>query len=289
MEGRIREYLCEGRQAGGRYVLRARRTGRGLAGTQLGADAGRSLEFVDHREYQPGDDLRTVDWSAYARSERLTVKLFQDEVRPAVDIILDGSKSMALEETEKLHASLGLAGMLSESARNSDYLFRTWLTGRGCRRVENGSETADRWEGLTFSSEESPDESFRRELPALKPKGIRFFISDLLWMGDPMNILLPLAHQASKVTVLMVLAAADVNPDQRGYLRLIDSETGLMREVMVDDISAKRYREKLEQHQQNWSRACRQTGAGLTTVVAEEFVRTWQMDDLVAQGIMDIV
>jgi uncharacterized protein (DUF58 family) len=289
MEQRIRDYLCMGRQAGGRYALRARKTGRGLTGTQLGIDAGRSLEFVDHREYQPGDDLRTVDWSVYARSERLTVKLYQDEVRPAVDIILDGSASMDLADSEKLRAALGLAGMISESARNSDYFFRVWQTGRGTRRVENGSETADRWEGLDFSSEESPEESFRRELPALKPKGIRIFISDLFWVGDPMHVLLPLAHQASVVVVVMVLAGADVNPAERGHLRLVDSETGITREIMVDESAVKCYCEKLEQHQQNWNRACRQVGAVMTRIVAEEFTQTWQLDDLVSQGLLDII
>ena len=75
----------------------------------------------------------------------------------------------------------------------------------------------------------------------------------------------------------------------RGFLRLIDSETGIMREVMVDEVSVKRYRQKLEQHQQNWNRACRQVGAMLISLVAEEFVQTWQLNDLVAQGILNVI
>ena len=37
---------------------------------------GESMEFMDHREYQPGDDLRRLDWAAYARSDKMIVKLY---------------------------------------------------------------------------------------------------------------------------------------------------------------------------------------------------------------------
>ena len=47
----------------------------GRIGERLGSGTGSSLEFQDYRPYAPGDDLRHVDWAAYARSELLAVRL----------------------------------------------------------------------------------------------------------------------------------------------------------------------------------------------------------------------
>lgn len=55
---------------------------------------GQSVEFADYRTYTHGDDLRRVDWNAYARMERLFIKLFQEEEDLTVHILLDASKSM---------------------------------------------------------------------------------------------------------------------------------------------------------------------------------------------------
>jgi len=61
-----RQFLAEGAAAGLRYALAMPRRAAGTAGAVMGQRAGSSLEFRDYREYQPGDDLRHVDWSAYA-------------------------------------------------------------------------------------------------------------------------------------------------------------------------------------------------------------------------------
>ena len=117
MTDRIAQFLAEGQQAGSRYCLAAlRRSPQGTAGSQLGRLAGESMEFMDHREYQPGDDLRRLDWSAYARSDKMIVKLYRQEVCPHLDVVLDGSRSMALPGTQKLRAGAALAAALTAAA-----------------------------------------------------------------------------------------------------------------------------------------------------------------------------
>ena len=92
-----RKFLIAGEQAGSRYALCSPRNApSGLAGVELGNRSGSSLEFREHREYEPGDDLRRIDWSVYARSDKLTVKLFREEVSPHLDVVIDSSRSMAL-------------------------------------------------------------------------------------------------------------------------------------------------------------------------------------------------
>ncbi|MBY0228590.1 MAG: DUF58 domain-containing protein, partial [Gemmataceae bacterium] len=65
--GELRRWLAEGERAASRYALAVpRRAPGGQAGTALAQRAGSSLEFKDHRAYEPGDDLRHIDWNAYA-------------------------------------------------------------------------------------------------------------------------------------------------------------------------------------------------------------------------------
>ena len=53
------------------------------------------MEFAEHRDYSPGDDLRHLDWAAFARSERLVIKEFESELERTVLVVVDLSASMS--------------------------------------------------------------------------------------------------------------------------------------------------------------------------------------------------
>ena len=100
MDSALRQALRDGEQLGLRYALQIPQVAAsGWTGPRSGRRAGSSIDFQDYREYQPGDDLRFIDWGIFARSDRLTIKLFREEVTPHLDLILDGSRSMNLEDT----------------------------------------------------------------------------------------------------------------------------------------------------------------------------------------------
>jgi len=246
------------------------------------------MEFMDHREYQPGDDLRRLDWAAYARSDKLIVKLYRQEVAPHLDVLLDGSRSMALEGTEKLRAGVALAAALATAADNAGYTRRVYRTGQGCRPVVHGAEEPTLWQDLAFDSAESPAESLRTLPPAWRPHGIRVLISDLLWLGDPLELLTPMSERASAVYVLQVLAAADVDPEAHGNVRLVDSETGQMEEISLDPGAAARYRSNLQRHCEHWHRAVRQVGGVLVQIVAERMVADWDFSPLVEAELLTV-
>src|SRR5947209_10655680 len=65
-----------------------------MKGERRSPKRGQSVEFADYRNYSHGDDLRRVDWNAYARMERLFIKLYQEEEDITVHILIDASKSM---------------------------------------------------------------------------------------------------------------------------------------------------------------------------------------------------
>lgn len=285
----IAQFLAEGQRAGARYALSApRRSPQGTAGSQLGRRAGESMEFMDHREYQPGDDLRRLDWAAYARSDKMIVKLFRQEVCPHLDLIIDGSRSMALENSQKCRATVALAAALTTAADNAGHSHRAFLTGRGCQPIANGGALPTLWQAVAFDSEESPPDSFRMLQPAWRPHGIRVLVSDLLWIGDPLELLTALSNSAAAVYVLQVLAAADVTPELQGNVRLVDSESELIEEVFLDATALARYHNNLQRHRENWRRAARQVGALMVPLVAEEVCAGWDFSPLVEAGILTV-
>jgi uncharacterized protein (DUF58 family) len=79
--------------------IKARQVVEGLrVGDHKSPFRGFSIEFVQHREYVPGDDIRHIDWKSYARSERYTIKQYEQETNFVAHLIVDGSASMAYGE-----------------------------------------------------------------------------------------------------------------------------------------------------------------------------------------------
>ena len=65
------------------------------AGQHRSPHRGSSVEFAEHREYVPGDDLQRIDWKVFAKSDRLVVKEFVEETNLALHLLVDASESMA--------------------------------------------------------------------------------------------------------------------------------------------------------------------------------------------------
>jgi uncharacterized protein (DUF58 family) len=283
------DHLREGELAARRYALAAPRGGpANRAGAAIGARAGSSLEFRDHRGYEPGDDLRHIDWGAYARSDQLTVKLYREEIAPHLDILIDGSASMALADSAKPRATLALAGFLSAAAATAGFSHAGWWLAADAVPLGDRTRRPDAWEAARFDHRSNPVPAVGGAAARWRPRGMRVLISDLLWDADPARVVRQLADRAAGVVVLQVLAAADADPPPGGHLRLIDSETDEVREVRVDAAMVRRYRDNLARLQGHWHAACRAAGATFAVLVAEELVRDWRVDDLVAAGVLQV-
>jgi len=80
-----------------------------LAGGHRSPRRGNSVEFAQHRDYTAGDDLRYVDWKAYAKSDRYYIKLFDDETTLQAMLALDSSQSMQYQSAASLRSKLDYA------------------------------------------------------------------------------------------------------------------------------------------------------------------------------------
>src|SRR5579864_1295187 len=100
--------------------LGARRTPSGqAAGQWRSRTSGSSVEFSDYRTYAPGDEYRRIDWNAYARLERLFVRLYRAEEDLSLALLLDTSASMGWGRPSKARLGAQLAGALTFVALQS--------------------------------------------------------------------------------------------------------------------------------------------------------------------------
>lgn len=287
MNATLRAAIAEGERAGAAYhVVPPRTMLAGAGGVRTGRRAGGSLEFRDHRDYQPGDDLRHLDWNVLARSDRLTVKQFQEEISPHVDLIVDGSRSTGLEGTRKGEASLAIAALLATAARNAGHPYTFSMARERLMPVARGSTRATDWDGIAFDFAGSPAAAIVDGARGLRPLSLRVLISDLLWRGEPRAVLSALAHGAAAVVIVQVLARCDVAPNLRGGWRLVDAESGEWREVVFDTAAAARYGEALVRHRALWDEAARHVRAVIVRGVAEEIEEQLVFDELGAAGIL---
>src|SRR5258707_7334627 len=173
MDPALRQALRDGEQLGIRYALQIPQVAAsGLTGSRAGRRSGSSIDFQDYREYQPGDDLRFIDWGIYARTDRLTVKLYREEVIPHLDLILDGSRSMNLEGTAKAIATAKLSALLAAAAANAQCTQAVWLSGEGFQRLANDTLTPSAWDQLELDSKRTLDQSFDILSPKLRRLGV---------------------------------------------------------------------------------------------------------------------
>ena len=218
-----------------------RRSRSGLyAGERRSPRAARSPEFSDFRPYVPGDDFRQIDWRAYARLERLTLRLYVAEEEACLNVVLDASESMALGTPPKWPAArrlpaalafLGLAAMDRVTLGTLGGQFLPPLRGRdGVGRV---------WqflEALEPAGDSGPVELSR--LRWLRP-GMTVVVSDFL-AADPAGdaadwspALAVLAGRRQEPVFWQVLAPDEERPSITGDLKLVDPESGRDREITI--------------------------------------------------------
>lgn len=241
----------------------------GRSGELMGRGIGQSIEFMDFREYEPGDDIRRIDWQVYARSDRVMIRRHREEISPSVEIILDGSRSMDLPGSAKADAALAVGAALCAAS------VRTGLTTRfhGVRSTTPRSVSVRdprdlAWDGFDGTA------TLADASPALRgsraTQGMRIIVSDLLFPADFTRLLRDFARGAHALVVVQVLAKTDVEPGSRGSLLLRDRETGQTLQVDLTPDIAARYRQRFEAHAAVLRDAARSCGARLIEVVADE-------------------
>jgi len=232
-----------------RLTLRSPAQG-GAGGLRRSRALGSSVEVSDFREYAPGDDLRRVDWNAYARFERLFLKLFMEEQETQVHILLDASASMAAEGKWELAQSL--AQLFAYLALRGGDRVTLYALGGETRRSEPLSGRAGYLRGADFLSALRPAGETRLcadvlRLPLHPGRGVALLITDLMSPDGYEKALQSLQYRRQEATLLHVLSPGEMQPALEGPVRLIDSETGEARELSADHALLAAYHRALEE------------------------------------------
>ncbi len=287
MDATLQNWLIKGSAFGARFIpCEPGQVARGTAGGRLGRRPGESLEFVDFRDYQTGDDLRKLDWSAYARSDQLVVRVYREEITPHLDLVVDSSASMAVRP-DKHRAAVTLAGWFAGAAASARYSSRCVQIDQTCREVAGGSSDPRSWQMGPFDGNDDSGKVFVTTPPRFHPRGLRIFVSDLLFPTDPQAVTAVLARQDATVAVVQLMDQADREPPEQGTLRLVDSETGEVHELYVDSNVRRRYQTRLEEHTQAWERACRRQGIRFARLAAEA-VLEGDAEELIRRGVLQV-
>jgi uncharacterized protein (DUF58 family) len=204
----------------------------GRAGDRLGRGTGSSLEFQDFRDYVPGDDLRHVDWRAYARTDRLQVRLYREEVSPTLDVVADLSASMASTEAKEA----AVRDLVDAAAY--------WMEAAGgrARTIAAGGGALDDPGRARFETDGS-EGLVPRE--ALRPRGLRLLASDFLFPADPAPAIRRMADGAARLYVVQVLDPWEIDPTPAGAVTLLDAESPERLDLVLDAGAVARYRRRL--------------------------------------------
>lgn len=230
---------------------------RGQAGEQLGRGRGSSIEFQDHRAYAAGDDVRHLDWRAFARSGNLTIKLYREELLPRLDLLLDASRSMQVGE-DKPQLAIDLAALFGFAARRQGFAVRVIELGDVPRAVDL---EALRRDGCEFEGREPLAAALSGAQGHLRPGTLRLLVSDFLSPHDPALLVRGLARRAGGVALFQVLSREDARPEVGRALRMEDAETGLTREIVLDQGTVDDYLARLRRLTDALETECRRAAA----------------------------
>lgn len=255
---------------------------------------GSSVEFTDFREYTPGDDFRRVDWKAYARLDRLFVRLYRAEEVTTVTLFLDRSASMRFGKPSKAEFAARLAALISYIAiHNYDMVaVAGWGDRLGSYHPPRGGVAAVPriWAAIAnvMASPEGPTDftSLRAFRHLRRGSGISIILSDMLTDSDWKAGMRALRAAGQEVSLIQVLAPEEQNPTIRGDWKLHDVETSSDVEITLSPRLLKRYHEELESHTRAVSDYCRGHGVNFVQLNSAVSVADAIFGDLHTAGLV---
>jgi uncharacterized protein (DUF58 family) len=251
-----------------------------MSGLHRSPRKGFSVEFAEHRPYQPGDDLRYVDWKIAARADRWVVKQFEEETNLRASIVLDVSRSMAwsgavgrltkLAYAERLCAALAL---LLIRQRDAVGLIRFDATVRSAIPPRARSAQWRRIIGALMEpgAGKASDASagLAQAARLIRRPGMVVLISDLLMdIPDVERSVRSLRALGHDVTVMHVMDPAERNLTLSGEAVFVDPESEMEVPATIAEVR-QAYRETVDAAIGEWRSALAGAGASYETVTTD--------------------
>ena len=252
-----------------------------LTGLHRSPRRGFSVEFAEHRMYQPGDELRYVDWKILGRNDRLYVKQFEEETNLRAMVVCDASRSMAwtgapesvlpkLAYAQRLIAALSLVLLRQRDATGLitfDDAVRAVLPPRA--RLSHWRQLLATLGTLEAGQGTAAEPALRRVVDQLRRRGLVVFVSDLLLDRElALKALRFLRHRGHQVLVLHLMDPAEVALRGPAEARFEDPETHASVILRPRDWAGA-YDETIRNVVHEWRLACRRHGIGYHRVTTD--------------------
>ena len=238
---------------------------------------GGGTEYSHHRKYNPGDDIRYVDWNLYARSHSFYVKSFSAEESQTVHILIDSSRSMDFGSPKKFDLALNLtAGLSLLSLRALDRVsIYLWNTSIG-RRLINLRGLVSIPKVINFlesvvSLDRSTDlpRSCRELIGGNALPGPIWIISDFYDIDQFQEALSLLVYYRFHPLPIRVIDRSEMSFLESGICTIVDSETGHSEPFFATESQKKKYRRQFEQLTLNLNSSARMHGITLREIMTD--------------------
>ncbi|MCE9591989.1 MAG: DUF58 domain-containing protein [Planctomycetes bacterium] len=238
---------------------------------------GQSVEFTDYREYLPGDDVGSIDWKVYGRSDRLFIRLFEHQSDMTVHLLVDASNSMSYagiaprtpgpERVSKYDHACRLAAAIAFLVTRRQDRVGLAVAQEGLRRVLPPRSSYPHLHQLAGALENFKPRGGARFAQSLTDlaeqtgrRGLLVVCSDLHEPPEPtLDALGRFLHRGHEVIVFHVLHAEELELPDIGEAVFQDSETSARLRVNIPDVRAK-YEENLLAYLDQWSVSLRGRG-----------------------------
>ncbi len=216
---------------------------------------GAGQEFLDHRNFHHGDDLRAVNWRAYLRLEKLFLKMFQVEPRVPVRMLVDLSASMTAHGGEKFAYAQRLAAALCYVGlvRLDSIEIHGFSNRLGPRIVSTGGRHRfpGVMDGLASMAPGGATDYLamvREFIGTYSRRGLLVIVSDFLDDNGCERALQYLCDFGHELMLLQIWADEDRTPPWLGELELRDAETGAGLKLDFDESARRRYTRDFDEY-----------------------------------------
>ena len=239
-----------------------------VAGLHKSPYHGFSVEFAEHRQYMPGDNIRDIDWKVYAKSDRFYIKQYEEETNLKAYLLLDCSASMAYHSEDRIN-KLDYAGMLSAALsymmlRQRDAVGLVTYDSRLRRYIPPRSKAGHLHLLLNEIAKQTPSDTtdigatLHEMADRIKRRGLVIIMSDLL--DDADTIISGLKHFRYNRHEVIVFQILDPRERDFAFPReaiFKDMETGEELTTLPYQIK-KSYAEQVEEFTDKIATHCRQ-------------------------------
>jgi len=248
--------------------------------------SGFGIEFLDHRDFTPGDDLRDIDWRTTARSRNPQIRRYCNEASADWFVILDCSASMVIGDAKKWSLAVQCAAaiaylLLQLDNRVSILIFSDKIDqmvplGRGYTHYASILQTLRQIKPASSggASNSHTSNSYTSNLHScvsrIKRNSPVFVISDFLTADNMRDALNALSLRSDRLHALQILSEQDTFIPSQTTARFKDVETGQTMAVKLTDTVRKHYHTALHSFQKNLSRLCRKQHIHFSTHMDNE-------------------